>query len=407
MPGIPSDPPDLHYRLRNALLECEQFKSNDKLISVFNSYEYLRPWRFRVPQANNIASRVDNVIGFLVNETHSNSQNALVLLLRSLSNLIDKDDQRHQQLADLAVELKNALESTSTRSQPQPTNQPEKNFRGNPVPNKDQAPILAPIKNRWAFLVGVNRYIDPNFRRLNFCVDDVLVLAEKLKALNYIVVCLHDRSERPNRFPTCNNVVAELIEFCKNVKPDDLLLVHFACHGKRVNDKPVLILNDTRLPILETTGLFLEEVQQHMGYNSKAKQHMGAKRLVLTLDACHMGVETGRDVDDPEFIRNAYELAEGFALIAASTAQQKAQEWHGKKHGVFTYYLLEALEGKADMGNKKFVTVDDVKTYVLDKLKRWSAENSGIIQEPTAYTEGLGAMILADYRTTPATPGST
>ncbi|MEA5574263.1 hypothetical protein, partial [Calothrix sp. UHCC 0171] len=64
-----------------------------------------------------------------------------------------------------------------------------------------------------------------------------------------------------------------------------------------------------------------------------------ARQLVLTLDACHSGVELGRDLTDPDFIRNVYKLAEGFALIAASTAQQKAFEWQEKQHGVFTYYV--------------------------------------------------------------------
>ena len=32
------------------------------------------------------------------------------------------------------------------------------------------------VGNRWAFLVGVNRYIDNNFGRLKFCVNDVKAL---------------------------------------------------------------------------------------------------------------------------------------------------------------------------------------------------------------------------------------
>lgn len=393
MAGIP---PQLLNRLRPALLECEQFESDRKLQSVFNSYEPLRPWRSSVPQADTLSGRVDAVIGFLVDKRRGDTQeNALVLLLHLLSNSIDKEDERHQQLADLAVELENALGSTSTRNKPQPTNQPEINLRGNAVQTNNQAPELRPIKNRWALLVGVNSYNDPNFSRLNFCVDDVLALEERLKALNYTVVCLHDRLGYGNsRFPTRDNVEAELIQLCQMVEPDDLLLVHFACHGKLFNGIPVLIVNNTRSQTLEKTGLSLEEVKRHM----RSSQ---ARRLVLTLDACHMGVETGRDIDDPQFIHNAYELAEGFALIAASTAQQKAQESQDKKFGVFTYYLLEALNGKANRGSKRFVTVDDIKTYVLDSLRRWSVQNGGIIQEPTAYTEGLGDIILADYRNNP------
>jgi Caspase domain len=383
MPGIPSD---LNPRLRNALLECEQFESDRKLRAVFKNDIFLRTWRLNIPEADSLTSRVDLIIGYLVDKYYSKThQNALVLLLLALSKLIDKEDERHQQLVDLAIELEDAL---TQKNEPQP----QINLRGNAVTKNNQVPELRPIKNRWALLVGVNSYKDPNFGRLNYCVDDVLALKEKLKALNYTVVCLHDElGHDDSHFPTRDNVEAELIQLCKTIEPDDILLVHFACHGELLNGKPVLIINNTRLPTLEKTGLSLEEVKHHM-------QSSGARRLVLTLDACHMGVETGRGIDDPQFIHNAYELAEGFALIAASTAQQKAQEWHGKKHGVFTYYLLEALNGKADRGSKGFVTVDDLKTYVLDTLRRWRVENVGIIQEPTAYTEGSGDIILADYR---------
>lgn len=388
--------PQLLNRLRDVLLECEQFASDDTLKAVVASYAPLKPWRFSLPQANSIPGRVDAVIGYLVHKHRSDTkENALVLLVCLLRDRIPEGDERHQQLVDLAVELKDALRYESTTNQPKLTTEPTLNIRGNAVKTNNQAPERRPIKNRWALLVGVNSYNDPNFGRLNFCVDDVLALEERLKALNYRVVCLHDRLGYGNsRFPTRDNVEAELIQLCQMVEPDDLLLVHFACHGKLFNGMPVLIVNNTRSQTWEKTGLFLEEVKRLMR-SSKAR------RLVLTLDACHMGIETGRDVDDPQFIHNAYELAEGFALIAASTAQQKAQESHDKKFGVFTYYLIEALNGKADRGSKRFVTVDDIKTYVLDCLRRWSVENGGIIQEPTAYTEGLGDIILADYRNNP------
>ncbi|MDF5726661.1 MAG: caspase family protein [Rhizonema sp. PD38] len=355
MPGIP---PELHTRLRNALLECEQFASNDALQSVVSPYPPLKPWRFNLPQTNSIPSRVDAVIGYLVGKRRSDTQeNALVLLLHLLSTLIDKEDERHHQLLNLAAELQDAFENNSTTNKSKPTTEPKINPRGNAVKTNDEPQERRPIKNRWALLVGVNSYNDPNFGRLNFCVDDVLALEERLKTLKYGVVCLHDGLEYDNpRFPTHENVEAELIRLCQMVEPDDLLLVHFACHGTLFNGQPVLLVNNTRSQTWQKTGLTLEFVKQHMR-SSKAR------RLVLTLDACHMGVETGRDIDDPQFIHNAYELAEGFALIAASTAQQKAQEWQGQKHGVFTYYLLEALNGKADRGSKRFVTVDDIKTY--------------------------------------------
>ena len=377
MAGIP---PELYQKLRQFLLDCEQFESDRTLRSVVSTYQPLRPWRF-LPQANSIASRVNAVISYLQDKSRSDTkENALVLLLRLLKDLIEEEDQRHQQLVNLILELENAFADNSTL------------IRG-PKKRKLEEEKRQPIKNRWAFLVGVNRYNDPGVHNLKFCVKDVQKLEKKLKELGYTVMCLHDSLESDSRrFPIHNNIEAELINLCNMVDVDDLLLVYFACHGKLGRDEqPMLIVRDTRLPTIEKTGLSLADIKEYM-HSSKAR------RLVLTLDACHMGVETGRGIDEPQFIQNAYELAEGFALIAASTAQQKALESPEKNSGVFTHYLIEGLSGDADREKKGFVTVDDLKTYVLHSLRRWSIENDQVIQEPTAKTEGLGDMIVADYR---------
>ncbi len=264
-------------------------------------------------------------------------------------------------------------------------------MRGNPSPTAASQKPPGPIQNRWALLVGVNRYVDPAFPPLKFCVNDVLALESALKTLGYTVVALHDDASEERLLPTRDNVEAELTRLCQVAGPDDLIWVHVACHGKLVDGRAVLVTRETRAPTLARKALPLAEVEQVM-------RGSDARRLALTLDACHTGVEVGRDLADPEFIRNVHEMAEGFALIAASTAQQIAQEWAEKEHGVFTYYLLEGLSGQADRKDKRFVTVGDLSAHVLDGLRRWNVEHGGLLQEPTARVEGLGDIILADYR---------
>lgn len=249
-----------------------------------------------------------------------------------------------------------------------------------------------PIQQRWALLVGINKYIEGEFASLQFCINDVQALDNSLTQVGYTVVCLHDQLDRNSpRFPTRTNIEAELTKLCQVAGMDDLIWVHFACHGTLLNQIPFLIATDTRHITLAKTALPLTEVEDLM----RGSQ---SRRLVLTLDACHLGVELGRDVSDPAFIRNAYELAEGFALIAASTAQQVSQEWPDVQHGIFTHYLLEGLTGKADSSHKGFVTVNDLQTYVVDHLRRWTVKQGGRIQEPTFRADGLGDMILATYR---------
>jgi hypothetical protein len=239
--------------------------------------------------------------------------------------------------------------------------------------------------------VGINRYIDPSFPPLKYCLNDVEALETTLQAFGYTVVTLHDDVSEERLMPTRDNVEAELARICRVAGPDDLIWVHIAAHGRLVNGEPVLITHETREPTLAQRALRLTDVEQQM-------RESQARRRVLTLDACHTGVEVGRGATDPQFIRNAYELAEGFALIAAGTAQQVAQEWEAEAHGVFTYYLLEGLRGEADREDKGFVTVSNLTTHTLDGLRRWNVEQGGLLQEPTARTEGVGDIILADYR---------
>lgn len=252
-------------------------------------------------------------------------------------------------------------------------------------------PPTGPIRERWALLVGVDYYVDPSFACLKYCVSDVLALQATLEKVGYTVVALHDAAPDEHLLPTRDNVEAELARICKAAAADDLIWIHFSCHGKLIEGRPVLLTRETRAPTLARKALPLAEVEREL-------RSSPARRRVLTLDACHTGVEIGRDLADPEFIRNAYELAEGFALLAASTSQQVAREWAEKAHGVFTYFLLEGLSGKADRTNKSFITVNDLTTHTLDGLRRWNVTHGGILQEPTARVEGVGDMILADLR---------
>lgn len=251
--------------------------------------------------------------------------------------------------------------------------------------------ITKPIEQRWALIVGINDYYDPQVSELNFCVDDALSLAKLLVNGGYQVKCMHDRRERDDHlYPTRENIEAEIRGLCSNAGINDLVLVHFSCHGIREHNQAYLLAQDTRITNLRsdpTRGLSLEFIESEL-------RKSPARRCVMFLDACHTGVEMGRSVeDDREFMRNAYELAEGFALLAGSTSQQKA--WEDGQHGVFTAHLLSGLRGKADRDHKGFVTVDNLKKHVINGVKRWTFDK-GLVQEPTARTDGIGDMILMD-----------
>ena len=81
-------------------------------------------------------------------------------------------------------------------------------------------------------------------------------------------------------------------------------------------------------------------------------------------------------------MQRVFNNAEGMAVLASCKQGQLSWEWREERRSVFTYYLLQALEGKADLDKKGFVTISDVHRYLTDRIKIWAAAR-GIAQTPT------------------------
>ena len=62
--------------------------------------------------------------------------------------------------------------------------------------------------------------------------------------------------------------------------------------------------------------------------------------------------------------------------------------------GVFTYYLLEGLRGKADLDADGIITVDEVHSYVSKKVPEVIGQN----QNPVRKGEVEGQSMLRRFR---------
>ncbi|HEU4536445.1 MAG TPA: caspase family protein [Polyangiaceae bacterium] len=238
--------------------------------------------------------------------------------------------------------------------------------------------LPGPIGKRYALLVGANRYEDRRLRELKYAVSDVRRLAEALRAYGYEVEALHDVDD-PDRRPTCENVMARLEAMVAKAGHNDLLLVHFSCHGKMNGDETSLLLADTRWqkdafrPVVPIAGV------------KRALSRGRSRRAVLMFDACQAG-GGGREVIDPgdhaRFLRNAYLNASGLAVLASCSEGQIAHEPDSLGHGVFTYHVLEGLRRAAVDPATGLVTVGGLAAYVGAKLREWWEREGVEFQRP-------------------------
>jgi len=101
-----------------------------------------------------------------------------------------------------------------------------------------------------------------------------------------------------------------------------------------------------------------------------------SKRVFVFADACHsagVGGSRGKSASKEfnEYMQRLAGSKEGVTKITASRADELSQERDnlGGGHGVFTYYLLQALSGKADENRDGFVTMTEAYDYLYDRVR--------------------------------------
>jgi hypothetical protein len=106
-----------------------------------------------------------------------------------------------------------------------------------------------------------------------------------------------------------------------------------------------------------------------------ALQRAQAKSVTMFIDACYSGQTRNGDVlvagIKPVFIKaddKAYPPE--FTVITASAADQFSSASQDLKHGIFSFYLMKALEGDADENNDGRLTSGELQRYLSEMVGR-------------------------------------
>lgn len=133
------------------------------------------------------------------------------------------------------------------------------------------------------------------------------------------------------------------------------LLFAFSGHGfQSAQGKNYLMTYGATSKDYEQMALSVDEVQALMTAS-------GARRKLILIDACRndpdaKSTDTGRSFAQ-------FQEAEGVAILLSTRPGGFSYEDPEINHGIFTYYVLEGLRGKA-AGKDGFVTFSDLEKYV-------------------------------------------
>jgi tetratricopeptide (TPR) repeat protein len=172
-------------------------------------------------------------------------------------------------------------------------------------------------------------------------------------------------------------------------KDDDRVLIYFAGHGFVYEGKGYLAPSDLDLDNIASTGYPMDELGLAIG----SKIH--AKSKILLTDACHSGAISPADTENLN--GKLATLDKSLFSLTASRASEKSYESaeFGNGHGVFTYYVVEGLEGAADTSHDGIVTADELSEYVHTQVRLATKEQQNPTSDRTNYDPDMMLAFLA------------
>ncbi len=222
----------------------------------------------------------------------------------------------------------------------------------------------------WAVIVGVARY--NHVQTLSFSDDDAYQMYALLKSPeggalpDEQITVLIDESANKNR------ITDEMEKIFKNAAPDDMILFYFSGHG----------INGAFLPYDydgSSNKLMHSEVETIFS-------HCKAKHKLLIADACHSGSlnQNARNAIHG-IISNYYKALKesqgGIALMLSSKSNETSIEYKGLRQGVFSYYLIQGMKGKANFNSDRIITINELFGYVKKKVELYTGKYQSPVME--------------------------
>ena len=214
-----------------------------------------------------------------------------------------------------------------------------------------------------ALVIGIDEYAKwPGLHhavRDAKAIQDVLVTRFGFKPGN--VTALFDgEATRANILRTLNDKLSDTTR----VKRDDRVMVFFAGHGstrKLASGRDVgyIVPVDAGLNDLTADAISMPQLQE-------VAEALSAKHVLFMVDACYSGLgltRGGGPAASRNFLAdNARRL--GRQMITAGGADQQVADDGPGGHSVFTWTVLQALSGKADLNGDGVITGTELAAYV-------------------------------------------
>jgi hypothetical protein len=250
---------------------------------------------------------------------------------------------------------------------------------------------------RKALIVANDEYAHPGLKRLLAASADADALTRVLGDPQ-----IGDFEVEEVRNSPAHVVQEKVADLFSEGRRDDVLLLHFSCHGLKSESGELFFAAQNTDPTrLRATAVSADFVERCM-------RDSRSRSVILFLDCCFGGafsqgvtVRASGDVNALDSFRS-HHLARGRgrAVITASSAMEYAfeadvlAEVHQEQPSVFTGALVEGLTtGDADLDEDGLISLDELYDYVFERVRERSPH-----QTPSRDIEMQGDLVIAYSR---------
>ncbi len=241
-------------------------------------------------------------------------------------------------------------------------------------------------KNAIAVVIGNRNYTSKDVPPVDFANRDAHLVREYLiKALGYRegnIICKPDASlaDFNSIFGTEKNYKGKLFNLV-DLSPADVF-IYYSGHGvpEPESKKGYFMPVDCDPSLVSLNGYSLDTFYRNLS-------KMRYKSLTVVIDACFSGSsEAGMLLKNisPVFIQvdNPVTTKKNSVILTSATGTQVSCWYPEKKHSLFTYYFLKALQGNANKNKDRKLTLGEIKSFIDDNVRYMARKLSNRNQTP-------------------------
>ena len=243
--------------------------------------------------------------------------------------------------------------------------------RGEPVKAADTPPPAQPYHDSWAAIIGIDDYA--NWQKLQYAAHDALgvkdLLIQKYNFMpDHVFTLLNGEATRQNIL----SLLGDKFGDPKMIQREDRVLVFYAGHGatrKLASGRELgyIIPVDADLANYEGSAISMTNFQD-------ISEAIPAKHLLFIMDSCYSGLALtrgGRALPSQNYM-NEISRRQARQMFTAGGADQQVADNGPNGHSVFTWTLLQGLDGRADLNGDGVITASELAAYVAPAVSALS-----------------------------------